>query len=991
MRQFAAWTTIFHFKTSRIYAWWAVIIVIVISLLDLLGWIYNITFLKSVLIQWTPMKMITACCFLASTASLAISNLSRDRSPARYISLVLGLAVIIAGIASIYSYSSNISTANIPATHYSPLLDFFLSTDERMALITALLFSFTGVVLVLLTIPTGKYREIAHLLTIPVLFIAYVIPMRYIIEIHNINTFLNIPVAFNTAIAFCFLAIAILCFYPETRLMQVFTGHFAGSIMARRLLAGLLIIPIIIGWLRLTSERLHILSSDMGVAFVAVAYTFCLIAIVWLSARSVNETDKQRRKSEDKIRKNEQRLKYHFENSPLAIIEWDESFIVTLWSNEAERMFGRNACETLGKKIDSLNLIFEADVPIVEKTMQRLLSGQEHTVVSSNRNYTKSGEIIECIWYNSVLLDKDGHMTSVMSLVQDVTERRKAEKLLLQSREQYRMLVEMSPYAVFVNRNNKIVYVNPACLALFGASSEQEIKGRSPYELFHEDSHAIIEARLNSLVKGDSVPLNEERIVRLDKSVREVDVAASIFTDQDGQAIQVILHDVTENKRSKAKLIKLNQTLIALDKCSQAMVRSNDENSYLKEVCQIIIEVCHYTMVWIGYALEDADKKVLPMVHFGLDNGYLESQRISWADTERGRGPTGTAIRTGKAVTCRNMLTDPTFLPWREQALKRGYASSIALPLITNGKTLGALTIYSKIPDSFSEEEKELLTELANDLAYGITAIRWKIAQAKAEEQLQKYAEDLKELNATKDKFFGIIAHDLKNPFTSILGASEVLASNAEEFDMETIKKFSILLHDAGKNGYAMLENLLEWSRSQTGKLSYVPRKVNVSEVIQQNLDNLILTADQKEIKMQMSVPEDLYIMADLNMTHTILRNLLNNALKFTHRKGLVNICATQAEKDVIITIKDNGIGISEEDQKKLFRLDVKYTQIGTAEERGTGLGLLLCKEFIEKQGGTIWVESIPGQGSSFNFTLPAVLPVPSQTTSAVNSIPPEN
>jgi len=378
------------------------------------------------------------------------------------------------------------------------------------------------------------------------------------------------------------------------------------------------------------------------------------------------------------------------------------------------------------------------------------------------------------------------------------------------------------------------------------------------------------------------------------------------------------------------------------------------------------------------------------MVHFGFDNGYLESQRISWADTEHGRGPTGAAIRTGKAVVCHNMLTDPTFLPWREQALKRGYASSIALPLTTNGKTFGALTIYSKVPDSFSGEEIDLLTELTNDVAYGITAIRWKIAQAKAEEQLKKYAEDLKELNATKDKFFGIIAHDLKNPFTSILGASEVLTANAEEFDLETIKKFSMLLHNAGKTGYAILENLLEWSRSQTGSLSYIPRNVNVSELIKQELDNLTLIAAQKEITLQMSVPKDLFMKADLNMTHTILRNLLNNSLKFTHLKGSVNISATNSEAEVIITIRDNGIGISEEDQKKLFRMDIKFTTFGTAEERGTGLGLLLCKEFVEIQGGKIWVESIPGEGSSFKFTLPLFLPVNTEAFSDENSLPPE-
>jgi PAS domain S-box-containing protein len=844
-----------------------VIIVVVISLLDLIGWFFNIALLKSILVSWSPMRIITACCFLASTVSVAITVTFQNRSALRFLSSALSMLVFIAGTVTLMAFGADTWLGPETVVYRSQILNFLLSFENRMAMISAILFIVIGIVLGLISLNKEKLREYAHILLIPVMFAGYVVPVRYIIEIHDLDTLMNIPMAFNTAVSFCLLSMAVLGFYPGTRIMRVFTSSFAGSIMARRQIIGLLIIPVVIGWLRLTSERIHLLSSDMGVAFVAVAYTFCLIAIVWWSARSVNETDMSRRDSEEKVRKNEQRLNYHFENSPLAIVEWDESFIVTLWSNEAERMFGWNARETIGKRIDSLNLIVEEDIPVVEKTMQRLLSGQEHTVVSTNRNYTKSGEIIECIWHNSILMEKDGHMNSVMSLVQDVTERKKAE----------------------------------------------------------------------------------------------------------------------------AKLLKLNQTLIALDKCSQAMVRFNDENSFLKEVCHVIIEECIYSMVWIGYALEDADKTVLPMAHFGLDNGYLESQRILWADTERGHGPTGTAIRTGKAVTCRNMLTDPKFLPWREQALKRGYASSIALPLTTNGKTLGALTIYSKVPDSFSDEEIELLTELANDVAYGITAIRWKIAQAKAEEQLKKYAEDLKDLNATKDKFFGIIAHDLKNPFTSILGASEILAANAEEFDLETIKKFSMLLHDAGKTGYAMLENLLEWSRSQTGRLSYIPRKLNVSEIIQQDLNNLTLIAAQKEITLKMSVPEDLYMLADLNITHTILRNLLNNALKFTHRKGLVNIYATHVEEDVIITIKDNGIGISEDDQKKLFRMDVKYSQIGTAEERGTGLGLLLCKEFVEKQGGKIWVKSIEGEGSSFKFTLPAVLPVPSQTASAINSFPPED
>ncbi len=849
--------------------------VVAVALFDLIGGTCNIPFLNIILTTWIPMKAVTACCFLASACSLAISVRWGKKSPGKYFSTALGIAVSISGIANLISHANELTSV-----YHSPLLNSFLITRERIALISAFLFVITGIVLVLLTVNSKKIRDIAQWLIIPILFFAYEIPVMYVIEIHNIETLLNIPISFSTGISFCFLGVAILCYYPEATLMRVFTSIYSGSIMARRLLAAMLVIPVAIGWLWITSERMYLLSSDLGVAFVAVAYTSCLVAIVWLSARSVNETDISRRDSEDKIRKNEQRLNYHFENSPLAIVEWDEDFMVTIWSREAERMFGWKASETTGRRIDSLNLIYKEDIPVVERTMQRLISGKEFTVISSNRNYTKSGDIIECIWHNSVLVDKDGRMTSVMSLVQDVTEQRNAENLLLQSREQYR--------------------------------------------------------------------------------------------------------------KSEAKLLKLNQSLIAIDKCSQAMVRSDDENSFLKEVCQVIIGECFYSMVWIGYALEDADKTVLPMVNFGFDEGYLESLRISWEDNERGRGPTGTAIRTGRPVACRNMLTDPNFSPWREQALKRGYASSIALPLTTYDKTLGALTIYSRVPDSFLEEEIELLTELANDVAYGITAIRWKIARAKAEDQLKKYAEDLKELNATKDKFFGIIAHDLKNPFTSILGASEILATNAEEFDLPTIKKFSMLLHDAGKTGFAILENLLEWSRSQTGRLSYIPRKLNLRDIIQQDLKNLALHAHQKEIKMILSVPKDSFVLADINMTHTILRNLLTNALKFTNHKGLISINANIGEKYVTVTIRDNGIGISEDDQKKLFKMDAKYTRIGTAEERGTGLGLLLCREFVEKQGGKIWVESIPGEGSSFRFTLPVMLPEISQIESKANSFPPQ-
>ncbi len=156
------------------------------------------------------------------------------------------------------------------------------------------------------------------------------------------------------------------------------------------------------------------------------------------------------------------------------------------------------------------------------------------------------------------------------------------------------------------------------------------------------------------------------------------------------------------------------------------------------EVCQIIVRDCGHALVWIGYAEQDEAKRVRPAAYAGFEEGYLETLNITWADTERGRGPTGAAIRTGKPCHCKDMRTDPRFAPWREQALKRGYASSLVLPLMANGRAFGAITIYSGRVDAFSEDEVKLLSDLADDLAYGIGALRLRAEHARAEEELRR-------------------------------------------------------------------------------------------------------------------------------------------------------------------------------------------------------------------------------------------------------------
>ena len=196
------------------------------------------------------------------------------------------------------------------------------------------------------------------------------------------------------------------------------------------------------------------------------------------------------------------------------------------------------------------------------------------------------------------------------------------------------------------------------------------------------------------------------------------------------------------------------------------MLRAIDETSYLEAVCRIITEDCGHAMVWVGYAEDDPAKTVRPVANAGFEAGYLETLAITWADTERGQGPTGTAIRTGQVSTCRNMLTDPKFEPWRAEALKRGYASSIVLPLLADGKAFGAISIYSRDPDPFSDEEVQLLSELANDLAYGIVVLRQREARAQAEEALRESEERFRLVLQNMPVFVANLDRDLRYTWT---------------------------------------------------------------------------------------------------------------------------------------------------------------------------------------------------------------------------------
>lgn len=240
-------------------------------------------------------------------------------------------------------------------------------------------------------------------------------------------------------------------------------------------------------------------------------------------------------------------------------------------------------------------------------------------------------------------------------------------------------------------------------------------------------------------------------------------------------------------------------------------------------------------------------------------------------------------------------------------------------------------------------------------------------------ESLQKSEDNLRKINAEKDKFFSIIAHDLRSPFSSFIGLTQIMAEELPNLTMAEVQDIVLSLKNSATNLFRLLENLLNWARMKQGLIPFIPVKMPLNQIIKEGIEMMLESAKIKEIEITKDIPELMEVFADHNILETVIRNLVSNAIKFTPKGGKVHIRASQVSDRMIeISVKDTGIGMNQTLINNLFRLDVQTNRKGTDDEPSTGLGLLLCKEFIEKQGGTIRIESEVGKGSTFYFTLPA-------------------
>jgi PAS domain S-box-containing protein len=560
----------------------------------------------------------------------------------------------------------------------------------------------------------------------------------------------------------------------------------------------------------------------------------------------VENLRKQLRESEQKVVQLEKQYKEVINNANEGIWITGDKGVIVYVNKMMAGMLGYTEKEIIGRPY--LNFIKEKKVA-ESKFKQRQKGIKERYELEF---IGKGGRIIYTNVAASPIKDEKGKFVGALGLFSDITERKRSEEALSTSRNQLRSILDNTPGFVYaLDLEERFLIVNKALSELLNSSPVQMI-GKKRSEFMDKATASQHEANDRKVVKAGT-PLEFEEYGSFESRGFTFLTTKFPLRDKQGKiyAVAGISYDITERKNAEKILTKLNRTLKALSDSNQALMRVTEESSYLKETCKIVVNDCGYSLVWIGFAENDANKTVRPVANAGFDQGYLAKLNITWADTERGLGPTGTAIRTGKPSICRNMLTDPEFAPWRDEAIKRGYASSIALPLLDKGKAFGAINIYWKEPDAFSKDEVELLTELASGLSYGITVVRARKYREKAELELRGSEEDLRETRDYLNTLFNyanapIITWDPKYRITRFNHAFERLTQRKGKEVLG--EKLNILFPSKSKR--KSLEHIRQASVGKNWESVEIPilRKDGITRIVLWNSATLYTPDGKKPI-----------------------------------------------------------------------------------------------------------------------------------------------
>lgn len=543
----------------------------------------------------------------------------------------------------------------------------------------------------------------------------------------------------------------------------------------------------------------------------------------------------------------------------------------------------------------------------------------------SNKNLdlpllTKSGGLAYFLAKFSPIIIGKSAISYYNGFLTDITNK----KLTEQDLELFQSLFEASQDGMIVLKDQKILLINNACGSLFGYYKKNELFGRTFLELVDESSRDRAYSEISKMSENpNEAPSFEFVGIKNDKSRFYGSASLASFKKKDDLFIVIIARDITERKRSQEAL-----------KDSEEKYRSITENIddflYTFEKINTSIRPVFYTASVenvTGYTQDEflSDSKLfLKIIH---PDDFAEVKR-----------------KLNHLLKSKILLSEE--LEFRIIS-KHGSINYVRNKINIQRNGEGAI---------------QKIFGLVSDITL----------RKKAEEELKSTTENLMKLNNTKDKFISIVSHDLRTPFTSILGFTDLLLTD-EELSGDEKRQYIGFIQDSAKSMLSLVNSLLDWTRLQTGRIKFEPEKVRVNSIIEESINSMQGAAFQKKIKLYSLLDEKLYVFVDRNLILQVFNNLISNAIKFTQAGGNITISAAPSKRVRFyeFSVQDNGVGISEENMGNLFKVDAKYTSEGTAGERGSGLGLSLVKEIVEKHGGTIWVNSKEGAGTEFTFTLP--------------------
>ena len=510
--------------------------------------------------------------------------------------------------------------------------------------------------------------------------------------------------------------------------------------------------------------------------------------------------------------------------------------------------------------------------------------------------------------------------------------------------------LELIPTALLGLTNRKIVYCNQSALVLFSALDKNYLLTKKLSDFV---TPRYKEKLISYLYVVSKSPKSSEKLVVKFKNFMKKTVEIElqhISTSLDNRNFSLIaLRDITSDKKKEI----VQRTILKILNAGNSALSIENLCDHLYKTVVDIIPVKNFYV-----ALYDKPNQMLTFPY------YKDDFNSKPPDRKFANGLTEYVIRTKKTL----FLNKDKIIHF----IRKGYIASVevpvtgwlGVPLIIHDDIGGAIVIKEYNEEHLLNEDAKEIMEL---VSYPISRA---IERAIVDDERKKYTEKLQELNNAKDKFFSIISHDLKSPFNSILGFTEILKDQNNLLEDAEKEQIFNSLYSSTRNTYNLLNNLLQYSRFQAGLVEYDTQPINLAHAVKQNINILEGTALKKQIYLESNVKEDIIVSGDAEMLNSILRNLINNAIKFTRESGEISISALVEREFVKIKIKDSGVGMSEDTLAKLFKMDSKKSTPGTNKEEGTGLGLMLVKEFVEKNGGQINVKSEIDKGSEFSFTL---------------------